>query len=306
MMHVSVPDVSIIVPTYGRRPDQLRACLDGIARLDGSGKLEVIVVHDGGGDELKPVVASVRDRVPLRLLTQPHRGPGAARNTGAAVARGRWLAFIDDDCIPGPTWLSAFARAREAHPDRLLGGPVHNGLPDDPFATSTQLIATYVTEHLFFTTNNLALSADRFRELGGFDTTIPSATAEDKEFCDRWRARGYQMAWVAEAVVHHFHHLSLWRFLRQHYNYGRGLLHFHRMRRGRGGRGLVPEPLTFYLDLLRYPLNERAPRRGWRYVFLLLLAQVATGAGTLRALGERLRRTGVPSRAGRSEDRAGA
>src|SRR5688500_8613860 len=191
-MHVGLPDVSIIVPTCGR-PTQLRACLDGIARLDQCAhRVEVIVVHDGDPGEPSALGESVRDGVPLRRVTQPHRGPGAARNAGAAVARGRWLAFIDDDCIPSAAWISTLVRTLEAHPDRLLGGPVVNGLPDDPFATSTQLIATYVTEyyaerrgsHRFFTTNNLALSADRFRELGGFDTAIPSATAEDKEFCD--------------------------------------------------------------------------------------------------------------------------
>ena len=312
--HVGVPDVSIIVPTYGR-PAQLRACLDAIARLDGERvRLEVIVVHDGGYDAPPVLRASVGDGVPLRLVTQPHRGPGAARNAGAAVARGRWLAFIDDDCIPSPTWISALARALETHPDRLLGGPVVNGLPDNPFATSTQLIATYVTEyyaerrgsHRFFTTNNLAVSADGFRELGGFDTTIPSATAEDKEFCDRWRARGYQMGWVPDAAVHHFHHLSFRRFLRQHYNYGRGLLHFHRMRRKREGRGLVPEPLTFYWNLLLYPLTERAPGRGWRFVPLLMLSQIATGAGMMKAvLAERLRRTPAPLPSRKSEDQAG-
>lgn len=314
-MHVGAPDVSIIVPTYGR-PDQLRACLEGIAGLDGGRvRLEVIVVDDGGPDELSPVVSAVRDRLSVRLIAQPHRGPGAARNAGAAAATGRWLAFIDDDCVPARSWLSALARELEAHPDRLLGGRVLNGLSDNPFSTSTELIASYVTEYYaqrravqrYFRTNNLALGTERFRELGGFDTRIPSATAEDKEFCDRWLARGYSMAWVPDAVVHHFHHLTLWQFLRQHYNYGRGLLHFHLMRRRRGGRRLAPEPFTFYVDLLFYPLKQTAPRRGWRYVLLLILSQLATGAGTVKAaLAERLRRGTEPWQALESADRTGA
>ena len=141
MVQVRSPDVSIIVPTYGR-PKQLRACLDGIARLDCRwDRIEVIVVHDGGPDELTPVIASLRDHVPIRMVAQPHRGPGAARNAGAAVAGGRWLAFLDDDCVPTTGWVSALAKALDTHPDRLLGGPVLNGLPDNAFANSTQLIA---------------------------------------------------------------------------------------------------------------------------------------------------------------------
>ena len=309
------PDVSIIIPTY-RRPDQLRACLDGIGRLDcGPHRYEVIVVDDAGTDGLQAVTAAFRDRMALRMVVQSNQGPGAARNAGAALAVGRCLAFIDDDCVPDRDWLTALVRALETRPDLLHGGRVVNGLANNPFSATTQLIASYVTEYYaqrraderYFTTNNLALSAERFRELGGFDTTIPSGTAEDKEFCDRWRARGYRMSWVPDAVVHHYHHLTLWQFLRQHYNYGRGLLHFHKMRRHRGARRLAPEPLNFYRDLILYPLRERAPRRGWRFVLLLALSQAATGAGTVKAaLGERLRRRPEATPAHGGADRADA
>jgi glycosyltransferase involved in cell wall biosynthesis len=312
---MGVPDVSIVVPTYGR-PDGLTACLEGIASLDyGLGHFEVIVVDDGGPDNLDPVLAKFRDRIRLRLIAQANRGPGAARNAGAAVAKGRLLAFVDDDCVPAERWLSALVQELEAHPDRLLGGPVLNALPDNPFSTSTQLIATYVADYYaggrarerFFTTNNIALSAERFRELEGFDTSIPSATAEDKEFCDRWRARGYEMGWVPAAVVHHAHDLTLWRFLRQHYNYGRGLLHFRLMRRQRGAPHLLPEPPSFYLNLILYPLRSHAARRGWRFVPLLILAQLATGAGAVKAaLTEHANRAPESSKALEDVRRAGA
>jgi GT2 family glycosyltransferase len=303
---MGVPDVSIVVPTYGR-PDRLRDCLDGIARQEYErSRFEVIVVDDGGPDRLEPVLATFHDVLQLRLIAQANQGPGAARNAGSTAANGRLLAFIDDDCVPAESWLSALAQEHEAHPDRLLGGPVLNALPDNPFSTSTQLIATYVSEYYakgqaneqFFTTNNFALSAERFRELGGFDTSIPSATAEDKEFCDRWRARGYEMAWVPAAVVHHAHDLTLWRFVRQHYNYGRGLLHFRLLRRRRGASGLVPEPLSFYANLILYPLRSGGHRRAWRFVLLLILSQLATGVGAVRAaLPDRARRVRESSKA---------
>lgn len=311
---MGVPDVSIVVPTYGR-PDRLRACLDGIARQEYErGSFEVIVVDDGGTDSLDPVLAEFHDRLQLRLIAQANRGPGAARNAGAAAAKGGVLAFVDDDCVPAERWLSALAQVLDTHPDRLLGGPVLNALPDNPFSTSSQLIATYVSEYYaegranekFFTTNNFALSAERFRELNGFDTSIPSATAEDKEFCDRWRARGYEMAWVPAAIVHHAHDLTLWRFLRQHYNYGRGLLHFRLLRRRRGAGRLVPERLSFYVNLILYPLRDRARRR-WRFVPLLILSQLATGVGAVRAaFTDRPGRAPEPSKALERARRPGA
>ena len=280
---------SIVIPTCDR-PTALRACLEAIDALDfPRNQLEVIVVDDGGKAAAKPVVAEIANRLPIRLLTQPSQGPGRARNAGAATAEGRFLAFVDDDCVPAPGWLSALVDELERHPDRLVGGPVVNGLPDNPFSTATQLICTFVAEHYaqgqgrerFFTTNNLALSASRFRELGGFDGSFAGATAEDKDFCDRWQAVGYELGWVPGATVHHRHHLNLWSFLRQHYNYGRGILSFRLKRRQRQESPLLPESPSFYRDLVFHPLQSDRHRGRWRTVLLLALAQLATGIGAL-------------------------
>src|SRR5258705_2165999 len=96
------PTVSIVVPTFAR-PAQLRRCLEGIARLEaGTSSFEVIVVDDGGPEPLDTLVASSADGLDIRLIRQPRGGPAAARNAGAALARGVFLAFIDDDCTPAP------------------------------------------------------------------------------------------------------------------------------------------------------------------------------------------------------------
>jgi hypothetical protein len=79
--------------------------------------------------------------------------------------------------------------------------------------------------------------------------------------------------------VHHAHPLNLRRFIRQHYNYGRGAYDFyHRCYKGK----LRVEPPAFYLGLLRQPRSESL---GWRtapVIFLLALSQVANAAGYLR------------------------
>lgn len=288
---MSEPVVSIVIPTRSR-PEQLGACLRGIARLEPPlPELEVIVVNDGGDQPLEPVVAPFRGPLALRLINLRGAGPAAARNAGTATARGRFLVFIDDDCVPAAGWLSALLEQLEAHSNLLLGGRVVNGLPDNPYSTTSQLIATYVFEYyhsgrsreIFFTTNNIAMLTERFRELGGFDTSIPSRTAEDKEFCDRWRARGYPMASVPGAVVYHAHNLTLTRFLLQHFNYGRGILAFRLLRRRRGARALIPEPLTFYRNLILAPARDPSLQHRWRYVLLLVASQVATAAGALKA-----------------------
>jgi GT2 family glycosyltransferase len=226
-------------------------------------------------------------------------GPAAARNTGVVLARGVFLAFIDDDCIPAPGWLSAFVRELERNDCRLLGGRVENHLTENPYSIASGYISEFVYEYNrtggalepFFTTNNIALSADLFRVVGGFGTSIPSATAEDKEFCDRWRAQGLALAHVPSAVVHHAHDLTFAQFLRQHFHYGRGILAFRLIRRRRVDSPFVPEPLKFYKDLVLSPMHRPSPVGRWRLTALLVFSQLATLVGALHEAVTWQRRT---------------
>lgn len=285
--------MSIVVPTFAR-PVELARCLDGIAALDRAVPFEVVVVDDGGPEPLDALVAQRGEQLDVHLIRQARRGPAAARNAGAARARGDWLAFIDDDCTPDPGWLAALVRELERDDRRLLGGRVENALPGNPYATASEHIAQFVYDHNrtararepFFRTNNLALAAELFRAVGGFATAIPSATAEDKEFCDRWSAHGLALAHAPSAVVRHANDLTFGRFVRQHFAYGRGILAFRLIRRERASGPLVPEPVRFYLDLVLSPLRRPGVARRWRLSALLVLAQLATITGALReALG---------------------
>jgi glycosyltransferase involved in cell wall biosynthesis len=288
---MSTPEISIIIPTRSR-PTQLKSCLEAIVNLDTPPEtFEVVIVDDGSPESMAPVVELLRQRLSIRLVVQPGNfGPAAARNAGAHAARGGFLVFIDDDCVPARGWLTSLMKELRSHPDCLLGGYVENRLPTNPYATASQHIATYARRYYeveranewFFGTNNFALSAERFRELGGFDTSIPSQTAEDKEFCDRWRGRKYQMAYVPDALVYHGHDLSWWPFVRQHFNYGRGIL-FFRLKRRRGGGRLIPERFAFYWNLILYPLRKSGGSRGLQQTALMVVSQVATVTGALWA-----------------------
>jgi glycosyltransferase involved in cell wall biosynthesis len=255
---------SVVVPARNR-PDTLAATLEALARQDlGPDGFEVVVVDDGSDPPLSE--ASLRPAAPLQLRIErvAHGGPGAARNTGARLARGRFVCFTDHDCRPDPDWLSQLERAFAVHPGAALGGRTENVEPrlgDVASAATNEAVFRFFTrdgaEPEFLPTSNLAFPADAFRELGGFHPGIPFA-AEDRELCDRWRAAGRRLVHVSEAVVRHAHGLSLAGFLRQQFHYGQGALRYQRLRVRASARPLPPDP-AFYLFLLSFPLRREGP-----------------------------------------------
>jgi GT2 family glycosyltransferase len=282
----SLPTFSIVVPTY-RRPERLAACLEALAALAyPRDRFEVIVVDDGGGTATSRMTGAPID---VTLLTQPHAGPATARNTGAARARKAYLAFTDDDCIPEAGWLRALAARAVRAPGHAIGGRTINALPGNPYSSATQLLIDYLYEwqadhprSAFFASNNLAVPADLFHARSGFHTGFVLAAGEDREFCHRWVSSGGQMTYAPEAVVRHAHPLALRGFWRQHFTYGRGALHFGRLRARAGEKRSAPTPLSFYLKLVAYPLGRAAGWRRLSLTALLALAQAATAAGYWR------------------------
>ena len=94
------PLLSIIVPTYGVA-EFLPDCLDSLLAQTLT-DIEIIVVDDGSPDECGEIAdAYARQDSRVRVSHTANQGLGPARNNGAAVARGRYLTFVDsDDLVP--------------------------------------------------------------------------------------------------------------------------------------------------------------------------------------------------------------
>ncbi len=278
------PFISVVVPTFNRAP-ALRACLEALVRQEYPGDLyEVVVVDDGSLPAHADANAEAAAAHGAQLVRQTNRGPAAARNHGARVARGDYVAFTDDDCMPAPSWLAQLARA--IAPGRVLGGRTLNVVENNACADATQILIDYLYQYYehrdgaFFASNNLMMPRPELLAMGGFDETIPHAGAEDREICGRWRHRGWQLQYVRDAVVHHAHVLTLASFWRQHFTYGRGAWQYRVRRAVWTDRPVRLEPLAFYRDLLAYPWSRE---RGWRTASLLFVAQVANAVGYFHA-----------------------
>jgi len=287
---MSFPYFSIIIPTYAR-PQKLSNCLSALSQLDyPSSCFEVIVVDDGSPMSLDQVIALWQSQLTLSLLKQKNQGPSLARNLGANQAKGEFFAFTDDDCSPAPGWLQKLAEQFEKTPNGLIGGRTINGLPDNIYSTTSQLLIDYLYDYYkvehgktrqtsFFTSNNLAVSRKIFQEMGGFSEKFLLVAAEDREFCDRALQLGYEMIYVPQACVYHAHHLTLFQFWRQHFHYGCGAIHFNQARKFRNLEKIKPESSFFYTNLLLYPFKQGFGFRSPLISGLLLLSQIAHSAG---------------------------
>jgi GT2 family glycosyltransferase len=278
-------DFSLIIPTYNR-PEALANCLHACSQLAYSQeRLEVIVVDDGGKRPLTPIIEPHKRDLSIQLISQPNQGPAAARNAGAKVANGRYLAFTDDDCLPEANWLAALAVQFEQTPDALLGGCTLNALTQNYFSEASQLLVDYLyttfagTVNAFFTSNNMAMAKLLFDECGGFCSEMMLAAGEDREFCHRWQQAGQQMLFVPQAVVYHAHWLTAVSFWRQHVTYGRGAWHYHQLRAQQEQSAIKVEPVSFYHRLISYPYQQQTGMRGIIGCILLTLSQVANAAG---------------------------
>ena len=284
------PLVSIVIPTYAR-PERLRDCLTALARQTmPTDAFEIVVVDDGSPQPVVPLEATAPAGPAIRVIRQQNGGPSAARNRGVAEARGELIALTDDDCLPTPTWLETLVTAHRQCPDALVGGMTFNGLAHDVFATTSQMIIDLIYEHFnadeasayFLTSNNSLCSRADYGELGGFDTSFPRAGAEDRDFCDRWRANCRPLRLVPAATLEHRHAQNLSRFLGLHYRYGRGAYVYQAKRRLRGS-GSMAQDMNFHRSLLRrlprHLQKHRGVVRKTQIATAILLWQVANAAG---------------------------
>lgn len=277
---------SVVTPTYNR-PAQLARYLESLTQLDyPRDRFEVVVVDDGGDVDLTAVVDRFRDRLQLQLLKEPHGGVARSRDIGARAARGKYLAFTDDDCTPAADWLRRLEDALERVPNSAAGGRTVNALASNPYSEASQAVIRYLYERLnkapsdaaFLTGNNSCFPRDLYLEAGGLDRGYANS-AEDRDLCARWRERGNPLVYVPEAIVYHAHPMGLLSFLGKHFRYGRGARRYHRERIARRSCGMGFGPPSFYLRLPLAAFRYYKGRRAALISTLMLLSQAAHALG---------------------------
>jgi glycosyltransferase involved in cell wall biosynthesis len=172
-----MPEVSVVVPTHDRR-ELLTLTLRSVLRQHGV-DLEVVVVDDGSTDGTAGVVERLAEpRVRLVQHATP-LGVSSARNAGIAEARGRWVAFCDDDDLWAPDKLArqleaasasgcAWVYAGTVNVDHRLR--VLEGGPPPPADQVPALLGRY--NPVPAGASNVIVRADALARVGGFDPAL--------------------------------------------------------------------------------------------------------------------------------------
>jgi glycosyltransferase involved in cell wall biosynthesis len=192
--------LSVIVPARDAA-GTLPALLAALEAQVDAGPFEVVVADDGSRDATPDLARAAGARV--AHAARPGSGPGAARNTGLALARGSLLAFTDADCIPTPDWLRR-GRAALAHADLVQGAVLPPpGLPIGPFDRHIHVTAP----RGLFESANLLARRELVDRLGGFEPGVALRTGKEmgEDAWLGWRAvrSGARTAFCADALVHH-------------------------------------------------------------------------------------------------------
>lgn len=211
------PFFSVVIPSR-RRNEDLRKCLDLLAEgqqkgfsLNIESKLttyEVIVSDDGRNGEARLLI---NDKYPWAHWIQgPKKGPAANRNNGANYAKGNWLVFTDDDCLPSSQWLLMYYNKLNEFPDSIaLEGAIH---PVGEMEASFTHCPINFDGGCFWSAN-IALTKELFFRIGGFDENFPYAASEDQEFYYRCKDVVTPI-FVRDAVVEHpVRDVNFWEFV---------------------------------------------------------------------------------------------
>ncbi len=219
------PEVSVVIGTYNRC-DVLRGALESLLTQDSGGvDYEVIVVDNNSTDDTRNMVENLRDTLDCKNLVycfERTQGVSHARNRGITMARGRLIAFTDDDIRPAPNWIASVREGFNKFPHAdCIGGKV---LPPPTTEFPVWLTAKHWTPLALLDLGdkpielnvrngpglvaaNMAVRASVFADVGLFQPQLQRVknsigSMEDHEFQFRLSDAKKKLMYLPELVVH--------------------------------------------------------------------------------------------------------
>jgi len=181
--------VSIVIPCFNQGA-MLREALASVEQVRNANLLEVIIVDDGSSEAETRKILSELEQTDYRVVLQPNRGLGAARNAGIRLAKGEFILPLDSDNRVRGVYLNEAVSVLEKNPnvgvvyaDAEYFGE-RNGRWDVPEFDLLSLIRTNFIDACALYRRSL------WEEVGGYDERMPWMGWEDWEFWLRVASHG--------------------------------------------------------------------------------------------------------------------
>lgn len=205
----ATPLTSVAIITRNRS-SSLERTLAAVTQLDYPA-YEVIVVDNASTDDTASVV---RRHAVQYVRGRLRDGFSGSRQRAVDMARGEIIAWCDDDCVPEPDWLKAFAERFAADEKlALLGGRVINiDFPKTLEFKGRSVMGEngvlrfveHPAEAEFFGNLNMAMRASAVEQVGGYDPFFVGGF-EEIDLAMSLREAGYRIGFESKAVVRHYH-----------------------------------------------------------------------------------------------------
>ncbi|HRH20376.1 MAG TPA: glycosyltransferase family 2 protein [Brevundimonas sp.] len=205
--------VAVLIPTL-RRPAQLEAAIRSVMAQTGPlGQPDEMVVSDNDPDgSARATVEAIRCQAPfpIKYVHVPTPGISTARNAALATTEAELIAFLDDDEIASPGWLSALRHSQAQLGAEVVFGPIQGRAPGADEADRAYLERFFgragpQTDTLipapFGCGNSLFVRARTLVGPTPFDLSADQSGGEDDALFQVLRQQGVRWGWSAGAWV---------------------------------------------------------------------------------------------------------
>lgn len=258
--------ISVIVPHHpavDRKQLLTRSLKALLMQTISKSHYEIIVVIDGFANKLVEFLNINFSEI--IVLTKKHTGVCQTRNLGIDYSKAKYIALIDDDCVPDKSWLENYLDFIVRNPDAYaIGGQtlsISNKSIFQRYAIKRNLLSKPIHLNgkiISLITANVLIKRELLNEIGGFerrfDAIFNSCGGEDADLSFKLRQEDTELFYCESAIVYHFHRDSLNSFIRQQFRNGQGII-VHSIYRNISIEKLgFPEPqlLKIILHMLQY------------------------------------------------------